>query len=63
METVIRVRDVEITFRYIEKRLKIAGRANFSGGRSTSLSDAEYASALLLAAEKLGIKIKLKQAA
>lgn len=63
MEAVIRVRDVQITFRYFEGRLRIPARGKSAGGTSTHLSDAEYAEALTLAAERLGVKIKLHRRA
>ena len=63
MEAVIRVRDIEITFRHNGKRLKVVAKANLSGGSSPWLSDAEYAEALTLAADKLGVKVRLGQAA
>ncbi len=63
MEAIIRVRDVQITFRYFEGRLRIPARGKSAGGTSTHLSDAEYAEALTLAAEKLGVKIRLRHAA
>ncbi|HUX35780.1 MAG TPA: hypothetical protein VMV71_01970 [Candidatus Paceibacterota bacterium] len=62
-EAAIRVRDVEVKFRYMEGRLKVVSRMNFSGGKSTGLSASEYAEALTLAAQSLGIRIKLRRAA
>lgn len=64
-EATIHVRDIEIKFWDSGKRLIIVSRMNFSGGRSTHLTNAEYNYALLKAAEKLGVKIRtrLKHAA
>lgn len=62
-EAAVRVGDVEIKFRYVEGRLKVVSRMNLSGGRSTGLSASAYAEALTLAANSLGIRIKLRRAA
>ncbi len=59
----VRIRDVEITFWDSGKKLVVVSRMNFSGGKSTHLTNAEYCNALRAAAEKLGVKIKLRQAA